>query len=300
MIGRDVRAALLLVLWCAVGLVQSGRVVGAEPKRVLLVTTTLGFRHSSIPVAEKTLHELAEQTRDFVLTSTTDSPSYPDYSQREGVQEQVAKVLRESMSPSVLKNYDGVFFLHTSGQLPIPDMPAFLEWIKQGGAVMGSHAASDCFHQTDTPGKPHTFIQMLGGQFAGHGDQETVELHNVDSDHPANEELGDVWVVHDEMYLFKHYDRDKVHSLLDMVEHPNERTPGHYPVSWCKDFGRGRVFYTSLGHREDMWDAAWRAGQRDRRNPPEVPQQFRAHLLGGMRWALGLAEGDSAPQTGAE
>jgi type 1 glutamine amidotransferase len=239
---------------------------------------------------------LAKQSGEFVITSTTDSAEYPDYGQREGVAEGVAKVLNAYMSPTALERYDGVFFLHTSGQLPIPDMPAFLDWIKQGHGVMGSHAASDCFHQTDTPEEAHTFIQMLGGEFAGHGAQETVELHNFDADHPANKHLPSTVVVHDEMYLFKHYDRTTVHSLLNMVEHPNERTPGHYPVSWCKDYGQGRVFYTSLGHREDMWDAGWRAGQEDRRNPPLVSEQFRGHLLGGIRWALGLDQAESAAQ----
>ena len=46
-----------------------------------------------------------------------------------------------------------------------------------------------------------------------------------------------------------------------------------YPQSWSRSFGRGRVFYTALGHREDIWS---------------TDPVFRAHVLGGIRWALGL------------
>ena len=44
------------------------------------------------------------------------------------------------------------------------------------------------------------------------------------------------------------------HELLVLDKDPNDKTPGHFPVSWCHAYGQGRVFYTSLGHREDIWD----------------------------------------------
>lgn len=204
--------------------------------------------------------------------------------------EQVRIVLKEYLSPEELQKYDGVFFLHTTGQLPIPDMPAFLQWVQAGHGVMGSHAAADCFHESDHPGEPHSFIQMLGGEFAGHGAQETVDLHNVDPKHPANALLPEVFQAHDEMYLFKNYEQSKVHSLLNMNQHPNERTAGHYPVSWSKSFGQGRVFYTSLGHRHDIWDPNWKGTDGQRTNDPEVAERFRQHLLGGIRWSLGLVD----------
>src|SRR5206468_5564414 len=162
---------------------------------------------------------------------------------RDSAQEgQVRKVLAQYLSPEALTRYDGVFFLDTTGELPVPDMQAFLRWIEDGHGYIGTHSASDTLHQTPA------YIGFLGGEFAGHGAQETVELQNVDPRHPANAGLGGALVVHEEMYLFKNYEQSRVHSLLNMNAHPNQKTAGHYPVSWSKEVGRGRVFYTSLGH----------------------------------------------------
>jgi type 1 glutamine amidotransferase len=93
------------------------------------------------------------------------------------------------------------------------------------------------------------------------------------------------------MYLFKSYDQKRVRDLWAMDKHPNENKAGHYPVSWVRKAGEGRVFYTSLGHREDVWDDS--AEVKDRKNAPEVARQYQQHILGGIKWALGLAEGSS-------
>ncbi len=62
--------------------------------------------------------------------------------------------------------------------------------------------------------------------------------------------------------------------------------PGFYPVSWCREFGKGKVFYTSLGHREDIIDTD--PCLKDRKNPVEVSKAYQSHVLGGILWALGL------------
>jgi hypothetical protein len=78
------------------------------------------------------------------------------------------------LSPESLKNYDGVIFANTTGDLPIPDKEGFLSWIKAGGAFVGMHSCSDTFH-----GWPE-FIDMLGGEFRTHGAQAGVECMNID------------------------------------------------------------------------------------------------------------------------
>ena len=77
------------------------------------------------------------------------------------------------------------------------------------------------------------------------------------------------------------FERAKVHGLLTLDKHPNSGEPGDYPIAWCKKYGKGNVFYTSLGHREDVWES----------------QPYQKHILGGIKWALGLAKGDAKPQT---
>ena len=73
-------------------------------------------------------------------------------------------------------------------------------------------------------------------------------------------------------------------------------TAGHFPVSWCRTFQKGRVFYTSLGHREDMWDPEF-TDKAGRRNSVENARIFQRHLVGGILWALGLAPGEATPRS---
>jgi len=70
-----------------------------------------------------------------------------------------------------------------------------------------------------------------------------------------------------------------------MDKHPQDKKQaGHFPVSWCKSYGAGRVFYTSLGHREDVIDPDF----PDRIDLVTVGETYQAHVLGGIQWALGL------------
>jgi type 1 glutamine amidotransferase len=52
-----------------------------------------------------------------------------------------------------------------------------------------------------------------------------------------------------------------------------------YPATWARRHGKGRVFYTSMGHREDVWT-----------NP-----MFQAVLLGGIAWAVGNVRAETPP-----
>ena len=58
-----------------------------------------------------------------------------------------------------------------------------------------------------------------------------------------------------------------------------KRKDKDYAISWCHDYGKGKVFYTSLGHRKEVWK----------------DERFQKHLLGGLKWATGVLPGDSTP-----
>ncbi len=81
----------------------------------------------------------------------------------------------------------------------------------------------------------------------------------------------------------KSYQSNDVHRILMLDKHPNSKVPGEYPIAWSKTVGKGRMFYTSLGHREDVWTS----------------EKYQDHILGGIRWALGLEKADSEPQKNA-
>jgi type 1 glutamine amidotransferase len=285
---------MIIISALVVALLASVSVSQAAPKKLLVVTTTTGFRHSSIPTAEKILSQLATSSGEFTLDFVHQPPDKPRDLRRNATDEQKAaykkaedawenqlKAALEKLSPENLKNYDGVIFASTTGDLPIPDKQGFLDWIKAGHAFIGMHAASDTFH--GWPG----YIDMLGGEFQHHGRQVGVDCINVDPSNPATAHLPKVWKIQqEEIYQFKNYDPAKVHDLLILEKHPETGAPGHYAVSWCKNYGAGKVFYTSLGHREDIWDAD--PNLPDRKNSVEISKQYQAHVLGGIEWALGL------------
>lgn len=276
----------------AVGLLAAS--LHAEPKKLLVVSTTTGFRHSSIPTAEKILAQLAQSSGEFTVDFVHQPPGKPENPKPDATDEQKAafkaadaawneslKAALQKLSPDSLKNYDGVIFASTTGDLPIPDKQGFLAWIKAGHAFIGMHAAGDTFH--GWPG----YIDMLGGEFRTHGRQVSVDCLNQDPQNPATASLPATWTIsQEEIYQFKNYDPAKVHELLIMDKHPENNSPGHFAVSWCKSYGAGRVFYTSLGHREDIWDTD--PGLNDRKNSPEISKAYQAHVLGGIEWALGL------------
>ena len=276
----------------------------AEAKRVLVVTTTMGFRHSSIPTAEKVLGELATKSGAFTVDYARLDSNAPEFKGADGkpdkakIEAGIRAVLAEKMSKAALEKLDGVIFANTTGgkdagNLPLPDKQAFLDWIKAGGGFIGMHSATDTFRGFQ-PLDP--YVEMIGGEFKSHGAQATVDCINQDTKHPACKDFGATFHVKDEIYLLNGFERGKVHGLLTLDKHPNNGTPGDFPISWCKMYGKGRVFYTSLGHREDVWDPNTPASFK-RENPPEVAEAFQKHILGGIKWALGLEKGDAEPQT---
>ncbi|HTY87212.1 MAG TPA: ThuA domain-containing protein, partial [Candidatus Acidoferrum sp.] len=202
------------LIFLAMALVTT--VTQAAPKKLLVVTTTAGFRHSSIPNLEKVLAQLGKDSGEFTVDYVQQPPGHaatgfpaqlkkdatPDekkaFDEAEAKWQESLKAVLQKLSPDNLKNYDGVVFASTTGDLPIPDPQGLLDWIKAGHAFIGIHAASDTFHHW--PG----YIDMLGGEFDHHGAQLSVDCLNQDPQHPATAPLPKVWTLtQEEMYQFK-------------------------------------------------------------------------------------------------
>jgi len=298
-----------------------------SPKKVLVVTVTTGFRHSSIETAEKVIERLGRESGAFTVefarvTPPAGGPAKPTPPKDDGDPEKLKadtekynadlqkfqaddarhqeelkryaadqkRVLAEKLSATALKQYDGVIFANTTGDLPLPDPQAFIDWVKAGHGFAATHSGSDTFHEF------RPYREMLGGEFLTHGAQATVDCLNQDTAHAACQHLPATWTVHDEIYLLKNFTRSSVHGLLALDKEPNKKTPGDYPIAWCREFGKGRVFYTSLGHREDVWETETPPGFK-RMNSKEVSLAYQQHLLSGIKWTLGLAKGSAKPQT---
>jgi type 1 glutamine amidotransferase len=227
----------------------------AAGKHLLVVTHTTGFRHDSIPTAEAALDSLGKASGLFDVTFC-----------------RTAEDVKRMLVPEFLGAFDGVFFANTTGDLGIPDLGAFLGWVADGHAFLGAHSASDTYHPA---GGDRRFVEMLGAEFDRHGSQSQVWARVEDPKHPAVASLASPYGIFDEIYEFTDDPRGRVDVLLSLDRHPEDGhpetgRPGDFPLSWTKTHGHGRVFYTALGHREDVWESG----------------SFRAHLLGAIRWAL--------------
>jgi type 1 glutamine amidotransferase len=272
--------AVLVVLLGSLALEAQG------PKRLLFLTHAGLYKHTSLGPAEKAVIELGK-TNGFDVTTVEGyklDPEQHDFS---------------FLTPEYLAGFDGVMMM-TNGNLRFSDAQKqhLLAFVRSGKGFIGAHCASLTFY--DYP----PFGDMLGGYFHRNLPQGTIGVLKVeDTTHPATRMLGSSWPLVDEFYLFgtapwdaarpgdnidvlfknripMGFSRDRVKVLLsldtnamDLSKQPHLVKGGDYPQPWTREYGKGRSFYTSLGHRDDIWI-----------NDPV----FRAHITGGIRWALGL------------
>jgi hypothetical protein len=169
---------------------------------------------------------------------------------------------------------------------------AFLAAIKSGKGYIGTHSASDTFHtEPDSPDKGQRYqnygdksdpyILMLGGEFIKHGPQQKAKMRVVDSKFPGFENVGSDFTLNEEWYSLKEFAPNLHVLLVQDTEGMRgaEYQRGPYPATWARVYGQGRVFFTSMGHREDVWT-----------NP-----KFQSILLGGINWALRNVDADVTP-----
>ncbi len=197
--------------------------------------------------------------------------------------------------PETLAQFDAVMMMETTGSLfGDPDKAvnerlrkSLLDFVEGGKGLAGSHAATDCSYDWKEYGA------MMGGFFAGHP-FGMISVRNEDSQSPINAAFqGKDFDFQDEMYTFRDpYSREKLHILLsmDISKMPDDpakpgfkmkenRTDHDYAISWIHEWGKGRVFYCSLGHQEKTWYT------------PTIQQ----HYLAGMQYALGDLKADATP-----
>jgi uncharacterized protein len=280
------RIVALAIAFVAFGLQSSA--VGQASKKLLFLTHAALYKHTSLGPAEKAVIELGK-TNGFDVTTV------------EGYKQDPKQLDFSFLTADYLAQFDGVMMM-TNGNLPFTDAQKkmLLDFVRGGKGFIGAHCASLTFYNYPE------FGEMLGGYFNRNLPQGTIAVLKVeDTKHPATRMLGSSWPLVDEFYLFgtapwdaakpndnidvlfknkipMGFSRDRVHVLLsldtnamDMSKQPNLVKGGDYPQAWTREYGKGRSFYTSLGHRDDIWS-----------NDPV----FRAHIAGGIKWALGLEQ----------
>lgn len=220
---------------------------GARQKHVLLVSEARGFVHSSIPDAVAFFRALGRRSPRF------------DVAHLDGGAAQLTRAR--------LRRADGVVFANTSGELPLPDRGALVRFVRSGGALVGTHSASDTLHSW--PG----WRRLLGARFRRHGTPAGGRLVVEDRRHPVTRGLPASFRLLEEFYEFTSSPRPRVHVLLrlDPASVDDELRPD-VPLAWTRRFGRGRVFYDALGHFPETWSD---------------PRHSRLASR-GLRWALRL------------
>jgi len=166
-----------------------------------------------------------------------------------------------SLTATALRGARAVVFLSTTGELRMGDagLRRLLRWIAGGGAFVGLHAASNTFAEEPA------FARMLGAQFQAHPFAGRGRVVVSDRTHPATRGLPSSFAVRDEFYVFTTNPRRRAHVLARRATTRDE------PLAWSRIEGRGRVFYSALGHPQPAW-----------RNPDVLRL-----VEGGLHWAIG-------------
>ena len=248
----------------------------AKPRKVLVWGHP--WTHPPNPYAEKALEVLARKTGAFETVISDDpglllgdnlrqfdalvmnniherEPFLPDgFAQLKGDQKAEAQAFDKAIKQSILG------------------------YVRSGKGVVGIHAATAALQNWPEYG------EMIGGYYGGHIHQEVV-IRPEDPKHPVNACFGGKpFTIRDEIYISREpYSRKKVRVIasldLSRMEDPQKRPDKDYAVSWVLAYGKGRVFYTTLGHEAATY---W--------NPV-----FLKHLLAGVQFVIGDLEGETAP-----
>ncbi|MGW4436939.1 ThuA domain-containing protein [Streptomyces sp. NPDC004596] len=178
-----------------------------------------------------------------------------------------------------LRRYDAVVFMSTTGDvLDTAQQDAFEGYIRDGGGYVGVHAAADT--EYDWP----FYGGLAGAWFQNHPAIQPATVNVEDRAHPATAHLGRTWERTDEWYNYRSNPRERAHVLasLDETSYSGGTMAGDHPIAWCQEYRGGRAFYTGGGHTKESY----------------TDPAFRAHLLGGLRYAIGDVRADCRPENG--
>jgi type 1 glutamine amidotransferase len=229
---------------------------------ILIFSKTAGYRHTdAIPAAERAVREIAAR-RGWQVFQTENAAIF---------------------DPALLASVDVVFGNNITGDCwTAAQKTAFRDWIEAGGGFVGVHGAAG----TEYEYWPWYQDVLVGARFSAHPMNpqfQTATLRIEDRNHPATSHLGETWVREDEWYSFRANPRAsgvRVLATLDESTYTPEdwgrdiRMGADHPIIWSHCVGRGRSFYSALGHKAEYYT-----------EPPHT-----ALIEGALAWAAGLEE----------
>jgi uncharacterized protein len=243
-----------------------GQSAAPAKKHLLVIGEEKGYRHEAVPHAMATLEQLGKESGLWDTTLRTDT--------------EVLTKKKLEYNAKNLNDFDAVLFF-TGGDLEMDAQQKadFISFVHDDGkGFIGVHSAAITFG--DWP----EYVDMIGGYYDEHPwITFDAPILVEDPAFPGMQPWPRAFVLRDEIYQMKNYSRDKVRVLmrldvskLDMKNKNVHRIDGDFAVTWAKMYGKGRVYYTTLGHVETNWDR------------PE----FQQMMTEAIKWAMGLENAD--------
>jgi type 1 glutamine amidotransferase len=245
-------------------------------KRILILGAAKGFEHDSITDSMAVLWQLGRESGMWEASLRTDY-------------EWITKKKMDRNTKN-LGNFDALVFVNSTGEMDLDDQQKqdLLSFVRDDGkGFVGVHAALDSNY------KWPEYAEMVGGWFDQHP-WMTFDAPIIleDPSFPATRHFPHAFMKRDEIYQAKQWSRDKVNVLMRLDEsklnyenNPRiHRDDRDFAVAWSKMYGRGRVFYSTLGHTVESW------------KDPDI----RTMYFEAIKWVLGLTEGSTSPHPKTE
>ena len=265
-----------------------------RPRKVLVLARAVGWAHSSIPLAAKTVEALGAKTGAWTSTLTYEA---------------------SDINTQNLAQYDAIVLDNTTGCfLDDPNdaaattarRAALLAFVRGGKGIAAIHASSDSYHGNtcgEAVGAPTTipggrplwpeWNTIIGGYFKWHwNDPQLITVKIDDPKSPLTAMFqGREFEIHDETYTYNEesFSRANVHVLTsvnydkmsaeDKAKEKSPRADHDYALSWIRREGKGRLFYEAHGHGERIY----------------AMTPMLEHLVAGIQYAIGDLKAEDAP-----
>lgn len=270
------------VVFFMLAAIAAGQTAPQQKKKRLLAIGDVhrkNYQHDAVSHALATIEQLGRQSGIYDTYIRTDIQlltKHPiEFAEKSAVADSNYKTLND---------FDAVLF-YGIGELELTAQQKvdFMSFIKEDGkGFIGVHTAVTAFYTWPEYG------EMINGYFDDHPWEITSAPVIVEApDFPAMKGFPKNFTVRDEIYQLKNYSRDKVRVLASLdsakmnLKNPRvHRTDGDFALAWAREYGKGRVFASVLGHTEESWD------------DPKMQKMW----LEAIKWTMGLTQGDAKPR----
>jgi type 1 glutamine amidotransferase len=226
--------------------------------RILVFSKTLGYRHASITNGIEAIRQLGAQ-HGFAVTATEDANAF---------------------TPTNLAAFQAVVFLSVTGDVLLTEQEhALSHYVENGGGLVSIHGAA--FGPSACEDHWNWYHEVCGCAFTNHSAIVPATVLIQDATQPSTQGLPAQWQRTDEWYNFTGSPRGTARVLVTVDE--GTYTGGtmgvDHPITWCRQVGKGRFWYTAMGHSPEAFDEPL----------------LRQHLLGGIQTAAGMKPATLSP-----